>query len=149
MFDQILSLLKEKVGPEILAKTGISPDKLDDVLAVAGKSAASTASKEMLSGGVGSLMNLFSDKPNNAAASSLQNNMVGGVVSSLIEKLGLNKDMANTVANMVVPAVIAFVTKKNNATPDGDSSPLEAIFGGGNAGGLGGMLGKLGGLFGK
>jgi uncharacterized protein YidB (DUF937 family) len=92
-------------------------------------------------------MNLFSKQPNNTAANQLQSGITSGVINGLAGKLGISKEMAGTIAQIAVPALINLITKKNSETPDDDPSPLNNIFGGigkGSAGDVArGMLGKF------
>lgn len=94
----------------------------------------------MVSGNVSNLMNLFSDKPNSDGANKIQSKMNSGIVNELISKLGLSPAQSKNIAEVALPALINMITKKNNATPENDSSPLSEIFG---AAGKGGLLGGL------
>lgn len=76
--------------------------------------------------------------------SGLQNS----VVNALSEKLGLNKDIANSIASAVIPAIMSLFSQKAN-DPNDESFTIESLIGalGGKSGG--GLLGMLGGLFGN
>lgn len=145
MIDAILKTLKDQVGGQILEKANIPADKLDDVFSVIGDSAQSEVVSQMTSGGLSTMMNLFSNNSNSSSANQLQSNISGNIVTGLIKKLGLSESIAQTISQIVVPALIGLITKKNSETPDDDSSPLTDLFGQvtGNKGGIGGALGKL------
>lgn len=147
MLDNILNVLKSDVGGQILKQTNLPSDKLDGIFSLIGNVASSEVSKNMLSGDLSTVMNLFSEKKNNNAADQLQSNISSGVIGGLISKLGLSEGIANTIANIAVPALIKLITKKNSETADDDPSPLNELFGG-KEGGLGGAMGNvLGKLF--
>lgn len=157
MLDQILKGLKDQVGNEVQQKTGVSSNMLDDILKITGDVATKEVSKEMLSGNLDSVMNLFSNKDNTSQANSLQNNIMNNMIGGFVEKLGLNPQTASMVTSIIIPALMNMVTNKNSETADTDASPLMDLFntavGGGSSKSnnpLGGLIGKtLGGLFGK
>ncbi len=145
MLDQIINSLKSEVGGEILSKTNLPSDKLDDVFSIVGKVAGEKVMGEMSGGGLSTVLNLFSNQANSGAANQLQSSITNSVVSGIVSKLGLSQGVANTIAGIVIPALMNLITKKNSQTPDNDPSPLNEIFGGG--GGLGGKVGKILGKF--
>lgn len=153
MLDLILNGLKEQIGGDLQQKAGVSSNMLDDILKITGSVATKEVSKQMLSGNLDAVMNLFSKQANNAQANSLQDNIVNGMVSDFVQKLGLNKQTATTVTTIIIPALMNLITKKNAETPDNDPSPLNDLFNPKGQGGkdlLGGLIGKtLGGFFGK
>ena len=145
MIDSILNALKGEVGNQIIEKANIPSDKLDDVMSVIGDSAKSEVMSQMTSGGLSTMMNLFSNNSNSNSANQLQSNIQNSIVSGLIQKLGLSDGVANTISQIVVPALIGLITNNNNKTPDDDPSPLTDIFG--KVAGNKGLGDALGGLF--
>jgi uncharacterized protein YidB (DUF937 family) len=144
MIDEILNVLKNEVGGQIMEKANIPSDKLDSVMNVIGDSAKKEVVSQMTSGNLSTMMNLFSNNKNSHGADDLQSSIQNNIVSGLIQKLGLSESIANTISNIAVPALIGLITKKNNETPDDDPSPLNDIFGNvmNNKGG-GNILGGL------
>lgn len=153
MIETILSGLKDQLAGDLQQKAGVQGNMLDDILKVTGKVASKEVSKEMLSGNLDAVMNLFSDKSNNAQASSLQDNIMQGMITNFVQKLGLSKETAVQATRIIIPALMNMITKKNNETPSNDPSPLTDLFdlkGQGDSNPLGGLIGKtLGGFFGK
>lgn len=129
MIEAILNTLKGEVGSQIMEKANIPSDQLDDVLNVIGDSAKGEVMNQMTSGGVSTLMNLFSNNSNSGSANQLQSNIQNSIVAGLIQKLGLSESVSNTISQIVVPALIGLITNKNSATPDDDPSPITDIFG--------------------
>lgn len=72
MIDQVMGLLKSKVGSQILQKTNVGSDKLGSIFSVIGDVATKEVSSKMLGGDLSSVMNLFSNQSNNSPANSLQ-----------------------------------------------------------------------------
>lgn len=147
MLDSLLSGLSDQIPGDLLEKVGLDSSKANDVAKVAGDSAMQVMGKELMSGGIGNLMNLFSNKPNSNAANALQNNLMETMVGNFISKLGLNKKTSNLLAQTLVPILVNMVTKKNNETPEDDSSPITDLFGGKSGGIADAAKSILGGLF--
>ena len=147
MLDQLLGALKSEVGGQIVSQTKLPSGNIDKVFSIIGDVAQKEVSKQMVGGGLSTVMNLFSKQQNNTGANALQSSITSGVVSGLISKLGLSQEMSNNIAQIAVPALVNLITKKNSTTPDNDPSPLNELFGGAMKSGLGttakGLFGKL------
>jgi hypothetical protein len=141
MIENLIEGLKDQIGGQILDKTDVKSNQLPDILSVIGDATKGEVKNSMLDGGLDTVMNLFSNKPNNSGANLLQSNITQGIVSGLIQKIGLNSSTASTIAGVAVPLLMNLITKKNNETPEDDPSPLNALFGGNDSmGNLGGNL---------
>ena len=147
MLEKLIGSLKSEVGGQILSQTQIPSGSLDKVFSVIGDVTKKEVTGQMLGGGLGNVMNLFSNQSNNTGANLLQSNITTGVVSGLVSKLGLSQQVSNTIATVAVPALINMIIKKNSVTPDDDPSPLNDIFGAGKKAALGGIAKNLLGRF--
>ncbi|MFO7655751.1 MAG: hypothetical protein R6W78_01680 [Bacteroidales bacterium] len=146
MIEKLIGSLKSEVGGKILEQTKLPSKNLDKVFSIIGDVTKKEVTGKMLGGDLSTVMNLFSNKPNNKGANLLQNNIITGVVSNLVSKLGLSKDLSNKIAQIAVPALINLITNKNSKTPDDDPSPLNELFGSGGKGIASlakGLLGKF------
>ncbi len=141
MFEDIIKGAKEQLGAQLTKEANVEPSKLDGIMSVIGDVTKNEVTKEMTSGGISGLMNLFSKSPNNSVADKIQNNVSSGIVSGLMEKVGIGGSTAKTIAGIAVPMVIKMIADKNSETPDDDPSPLTSLFGGG--GGASSLLGGL------
>lgn len=151
MLEQLINSVKSEVGGQIAGQTKLPSGTIDKVFSVIGDVTKKEVTNQMIGGNLSNVMNLFSNKPNNNEANSLQSNITSGVISNLTGKLGLSPQIASTISSIAIPALIGMITKKNSATPDDDPSPLKEIFGGAGKGGFLGdaAKGMLGGLFKK
>jgi len=141
VIENFIEGLKDQIGGQILDKTDVQSDLLPDIFSVIGDTAKTEVKNSMLDGGLDTVMNLFSNKPNDSGANLLQSNITQGIVSGLIQKIGLNSSTASIIAGVAVPLLMNLITKKNNETPEDDPSPLNALFGGNDSmGNLGGNL---------
>lgn len=147
MLDQLLGTLKSELGGQILGQTQLPAAHLDNVFKVIGDVTKKEVTGQMLGGGLGNVMNLFSKQQNNDGANLLQSNITSGVIGGLVSKLGLSQQMSSSIAQIAIPALINMITHKNSATPDDDPSPLNDIFGTAKKAAMGGiaknLLGKL------
>jgi len=158
MLEQLLAGLQNDALGAINDHPDVPNDKLGNIMDIIGSVTKEHVAKEATSsGGLGNLMNLFSDSNNNSNANSLQGNIMNSVVEGLMGKAGLGKSGASAAAAAILPMVLKAITSKNNQTAADDSSPLKDIFGsvltsavsGGKSNSAGSILGALGGLFKK
>lgn len=87
MLDAILGQIKGQVGEQLQQKEGVESSQLDGIMDVVQSVAGEKIGKQVLGDGLGSVMNLFSNNNNTTEADSLQSDITGGIVTSLIEKL--------------------------------------------------------------
>lgn len=140
MIESIIENLKSEVGGQLTSKTELSSRKLDSVFSVIGDVVKNEAAKEMMSGNLSGLMNLFSDEPNEASANQLQSNMNSGIVSELMGKLGISPELAKNISAIVLPILMNMISKKKNDSSEDDSSFLSELLGSaGGKEGLGGL----------
>lgn len=147
MLDKLLKELKSEVGGQITNQTKLPAGNLDKVFSVIGDVTKKEVTRQMVGGDLSNIMNLFSRQQNNSGANLLQSNITSGVISGLVSKLGISRELSGSIAGIAIPALINMITKKNSVTPDNDPSPLNEIFGAAGKKGLGGiaknMLGKF------
>ncbi len=129
MIEKLLEGLQSQIGGEILEKTDVKANQLPDIFGLIGDTTKKEVKNSMLDGGLGTVMNMFSQKPNNSAADTLQTNISSGIVSGMVQKLGLSSSSASMVAKIALPAIMNLIRKKNSETPDDDPSPINALFG--------------------
>ena len=75
MIESLIEGLKDQIGGQILDKTDVQTDQLPDIFSVIGDTVKSEVKNSMLDGGLDTVMNLFSNKPNNSGANLLQSNI--------------------------------------------------------------------------
>ena len=147
MLEKLIGDLKSEVGGQILSQTKLPAGNLDKVFSVIGDVTKKEVTQQMVGGGLSNVMNLFSKQQNNTGANLIQSNIISGVVSGLVGKLGLSQDMSKTIAQIAIPSLVNMITKKNSTTPDDDPSPLNEIFGKAAKSGLGGVAKNILGKF--
>ncbi|SDW64548.1 hypothetical protein [Aequorivita viscosa] len=147
MIEQIIGKLKSEIGGQLTSQTELSSGNLDSVFSIVGDVVKSEATKEMLGGNISSLINLFSDKPNDAGANKIQSQMSSGIVGELMGKLGISPEQSNKIVAIALPALLNMIAKKKDGDSNDDSSFLGDLLGNAGSGGIGGMAkGLLGGF---
>ena len=136
MLDQIINSLKDNVTADLMNKIGLDSGQADRAVVAAGDSV-----QEVVKGqgsNLGGLMDLFSKGPGgDDLLAQLGQNYLG----KLTGQVGLDSAKANSVKDLVIPAIVTLVTDKL-----GGNKNLIASLLGGKAGGLGDIAGKLGGI---
>lgn len=129
MLENIIKSLQSELGDQVVQKTGISTSNLDSVFSIIGDVTKKEVTGQMMSGNLSTLTNLFSKDKKTSAANSLQNNIIAGVITNLISKLGLSKDVADMIAKLTVPTLVDMITNKSAGSSGGGASVLTDIFG--------------------
>ncbi|MEZ4755526.1 MAG: hypothetical protein R2817_01725 [Flavobacteriales bacterium] len=127
MLDNLLPLLKDKVGADLMNKVGLDASKTDGAL-----NAASSTVTELLGGkgiDMSTVLNLFSKDTNTPGANDLLGQLGQTYLGKLTGQVGLDAAKANSVKDLVMPVLTSLLSEKI----------------GGNAGALQGLLGNLGG----
>lgn len=145
MLEGILDLVKEQVVPAITNNENIPADKRSAVVETTTTTVVEGLKEYFTPDNISSITSLFSGE---AGGSNIVSGLQNSVVNALSEKLGLNKDIANSIASAVIPAIMSLFSQKAN-DPNDESFTIESLIGalGGKSGG--GLLGMLGGLFGN
>lgn len=151
MLDTILNSAKDELLGQLGSKFNLNSDQAAKTADAAKKSITDGLMKEVSSGNIDGLVNLFSGK-----ASTAGNPIVDGIakqlVTNLIQKVGLNQQIAGTVSAFVIPFLISKITgsKKEGFGADDITSMLGGGIGDKIKSTLGGKLGgALGNIFGK
>lgn len=152
MLDSILNSAKGELLNQLGSKFNLNPDQAGKTVDVAKKSVTDGLLKEVTSGNVSGLVNLFNGK-SPAAGNPIVNGIAQQMVTSLVQKVGLNQQMAGTVSNFIVPFIVSKISGSKQSGGFG-ADDITSMLGGGVGdkvksalgGDVGGALGKL---FGK
>ncbi len=145
MLGQLLKNLQGETNEKLAEIPEFDSNKSEDAVNIAGEVVNEEVGKELESGNKETLMNLFSDNENSENANKVEGKVKNGVISKLISKLGIDKNVASKVATAVVPNLLKKVTDENKKTPEDDPSPLENLFkrDNGKNKGIGGIVDDL------
>jgi len=154
MLENILELVKDQVLPAI-NKADIPEEKKQQAVDTTASTILDGLKDQLIPDNLSELMNLFGK---GSGSSSFGSNVMvqtiqSSVVSALTQKVGLNSGIANTIAGVVVPAVVNMLSSKveDSNEPGFNLESLVKSLTGSDSGndGKGGLAGMLGSLFGK
>ncbi|MCF0070096.1 hypothetical protein LZD49_06405 [Dyadobacter sp. CY261] len=160
MLEQLFDLVQQNSQQAVIQNPDVPNEHNQEVMNTLVGSITGGLQEEAQSGNVGGIMNLFSGESGTSAASLLNNPIVASIatnaIGAIVQKFGLNSQVAANIVNSVLPSVLGAVISKMNGTGSGgfDLGSLVqmggGLFGGGKdekpgSGGidLGGMLGGL------
>ena len=155
MLDTIISAAKGELTQQLGSKFQLNPQQADKALALTKDGLQAGLLKEATSGNISGLLNLFNGK-SPVAGNPIVSGIASQLVGSFTSKLGLNPQMASTVANFVVPFILSKISSQKPASGF-DQAKITEMLGGAAAGQFGnlvkdqgqGLLGKVGKIFGK
>lgn len=143
MLNEFLKTVKGGLGEQLMGTTGLDSGKLEKVSDVVTDTFKDGLVDKFTSGDVGAITGLFGQGGSSSPfAGSLVNSVVGGLVS----KLGLSKEISNTVAKLAVPFIIkqfsGFAAEKGNDNEEGIGNLMGDLLKGSAKDKLLGGLGK-------
>lgn len=136
------TLLSDNKGAitKLLSGLNLSSNEVDKTIDST-KAVVGVAISKESGGGLGTLLNLFSEDDNSSASNSFLKNIDSSLVKKLISS-GFNKQKAGSIKELIVPFVVKLVASKIG----GNSDLLTSLLGGltsGKSKSPGGLLGKL------
>lgn len=151
MLDNILNLVKEQASNVISNNSDVPEEKKGAAVETTTSAILDGLKNNITPDNVSVVTNLLGMTSNNTSSNNVVNSIQTSVISSLIEKVGLSKSTANTIAVSVVPALMSLLSKKNADKNDSFDigSLIKSVTGGSddkkndNGGGLLGTLGNL------
>lgn len=146
MLEGIIDLVKDQVLPAITNNAEIPAEKKEAVVETTTSTIIDGLKEHFTPDNLSAITNLFAGG-GSTGGSDIVSGLQSSVVNALSEKVGLNKDTANSIASAVIPAITSLFSKKVNDPNDKEfsiESLMKAFSGKG-----GGILGALGGLFGN
>lgn len=151
MLDHILDLVKDQAMRVISGNSDVPAEKKDAAVETTTSAILDGLKSNITPDNISVVTNLLGLTSNNNASNKIVDSIQGSVISSLIEKVGLSKSVANTIATTVVPALMSLLSKKNADKNDSFDigSLIKSVTGGDDSKKSGGgLLDALGGLFG-
>jgi len=114
MLDQLMQFVKVQLGDKLKDDKHLDDNQRDEVFNLAQGGLMETIKGQLRNGNVSSLLNMFNggDDPNDDSkpvTSSAKSN----VVSSLMDKLGLDEGMAGATAAQALPVIMNRFTSKD------------------------------------
>ena len=144
MFDQLLSLVKENAGNDIINNNAIPNERNEEAIETATHSITDSLKGAVQSGNFSDVMNLFNGG-NNVSSLPLTQHMQGNFIDKLMQQFGLSNSQAGGIASSIIPNVLGKLVHKTN-DPNDKSFDLTSILSqfGGSGFDVSSVLNKLG-----
>lgn len=126
MLDQLTNLVKQYAGDAIINNPAIPNERNDEAINETSNSIAGGLQNMLSSGGAQDILKMFSGNQN-VSNSAVTSNVSGGVIQSLMNKFGLDQNVASDIANNLVPNVMQNLVQKTN-DPNDSSFDIQGIF---------------------
>ena len=149
MFDQLMNLVKQNSGEAITNNPAIPNEQNEEAMNTASGSIMDTLKGMMSGGGAANVLSLFNQNNNDVTNHPVTQNVSSNLVTTLMNKFGLDSNKAGGIASSLIPLVMSKLVSKTNDNND-NSFNLQGIIsslGGNSAGGLdiGSIVSKIGG----
>lgn len=144
MIENITAIVKQFAGESIINNPAIPNEHNNEAIADASNSIFDGLKNAVSGGNLGALTGLFSNA-DTAANSPVSQNIQSGFVENLMNKFGLDKGAAGSIAAGLIPAVMQKLVHKTNDSND-NSINMESVIGSLTGGGS--VVDKLKGFFG-
>jgi hypothetical protein len=143
MLDQLIKFAKDQLGDQFNSNNQLDSNQQNEVFNTAQSSIMDTIKNQIGGGNIGGLMNLFNgqDDPN-AQANPIAGQAQQNVVTSLMDKLGLDEGKASGIAAQIIPAGMQRFASPETGTAE---NPMDLIKKMGLEGdnGIADMIGKF------
>ncbi len=150
MFEELLNLVKQQSGDAIVNNPAVPNEQNEEVMNAASGSIMDSLKGMMSGGGAANVLSLFNQNNSNDVTNHpVTQNVSSNLVTTLMNKFGLDSNKAGGIASSLIPMVMSKLVSKTNDSND-SSFNLQGILssiGGTGAGGMdiGGLLSKFGG----
>lgn len=146
MLEGIIDLVKDQVLPAITNNAEVPAEKKEAAVEATTSTIIDGLKEHFTPDNLSAITNLFTGG-GSTGGSDIVSGLQSSVVNALSEKVGLNKDTANSIASAVIPAITSLFSKKVN-DPNNKEFSIESLMKAFSGKG-GGIFGALGGLFGN
>ena len=123
MLEQLLNMAE---GPLQEMLSGMDQSQPGTSASVLKDSIASSVQKQVASGDLSAIKEMFSGNETPPGASVI-NNLQGDVSANLMDKLGISKEQAMSIAAAALPMIMNFFNKRVNDAPQDNSDILSSM----------------------
>ena len=159
MFEQLMNLVKEHSGEQIVNNAAVPNEHNEAAVSSVASSIFSVLQAQVANGNVNNLLQMFqgnnqqnadngvmnSQNVQNNQGNPIMNSMISSVVGNFATKFGMNEQTATGIANSLLPTIMASFVNKTNDEKDSSFS-LQGILsavGGDSKLDIGGILSNL------
>lgn len=126
MLENLIDLVKQNAGSAIINNPAIPNEHNDAAINVAGSSIMDGLKKMISQGNVQDVVNLFNHQGGDIANAPATQQLSGGLIQSLMDKFGLDKNAASGITSNLLPQVLQKLVHKTN-DPNDSSFDIQSI----------------------
>lgn len=126
MVNDLLKLVQQVAGDSIEKDKNIPKDQTKNAIQSITDGVFGGLKQEALGGGLGNIINMFSSKGNNIS-DSITKTVQASVVNSLMDKIGIKNTAAKSIANQLVPQILALLSKFGGDSKNKDFNAGELL----------------------
>ncbi|MFT3945883.1 MAG: hypothetical protein QM763_02820 [Agriterribacter sp.] len=128
MLENLLDLVKQHAGSSIINNPAIPNDRNEEAIAETTNSIAGGL-QGLLSqgGGLKDVLKMFGGQDSGTATNNISQQLSSGVIQNLMDKFGLDKGAAGSIAGSLIPSVLSNLVSKTN-DPGDNSFNIQNIF---------------------
>jgi hypothetical protein len=142
MLDDLLQLAQGQLGTQLQQEAGLSSSQVGETVDVAKNSFLTQMASEAMSGNLPQLLDIFNGKATTTTANPLVMRLVNQFGGDMMEKMGVSKETAAMVSNMIIHFVMSKIGSPETGKAD-DAGSMMSQLGLDNLDGISGMLGGL------
>lgn len=142
MLDNLLQLAQSQLGSQLKEEANFSDEQVAKTADVAKESFFKQMASEAMSGNLPQLLDIFNGNATATTANPMVMRLVNQFGGDMMEKMGVSKETAAMVSNMVIPFVMAKIASPETGNADNEASMMSKL-GLDNLDNIGGMLGGL------
>ncbi len=142
MLDDLLQLAQGQLGTQLQEEAGLSSSQVGETVDVAKNSFLTQMASEALSGNLPQLLDIFNGKASTTTANPMVMRLVNQFGGDMMEKMGVSKETAAMVSNMVIPFIMSKIGSPETGSAEDEGSMMSKL-GLDNLDNIGGMLGGL------
>ncbi|WP_338762271.1 hypothetical protein WAF17_17280 [Bernardetia sp. ABR2-2B] len=142
MLDDLLQLAQGQLGTQLQQEAGLSSSQVSETADVAKNSFLTQMASEAMSGNLPQLLDIFNGKATATTANPMVMRLVDQFGGDMMEKMGVSKETAAMVSNMVIPFIMSKIASPETGSAEDEGSMMSKL-GLDNLDNIGGMLGGL------
>lgn len=122
MWQELIENAKNTLITDIRAKAGLNQEQAQESVEMAGESTREVLSQEARQGNIQQIVDLFSGRMPSNSSNPVKEKIEGSLMSKLTNRLGLSKEAASTVDQLVVPFLLDTLNKRAGGSGRAPSS---------------------------
>ena len=142
MIDQLIKLVKENAGEQIVKNPAIPDQYNNEAIKISGEEIFNGLKAQVSQGNVQGLTSFFKTGGSGLAGNPIVTQIISSVAGKFASKFGISPAIAQQVASAIVPTVMSKFVSKTNDPKDNDFNVSDVMKNLGGSG-VGDMLGSL------